>query len=266
MFSLKRMLALSGLTGVCGALAFAIPAGASLKAQCVVNGDAKATTTKNAKAGGPPVKYVQAFGGKGTFEFRSVAVQCVNVPELGKGPTTASGTVEATGTFRNSNLVPPPPAPGGVWVNTPCGQGKVMGTISDDSVFTDPKYDQLKGKKFAVEFGPPSNGAFYWHHASPKPMTKPATPIKLQPDTGDPRYPGKANPTGSTKPYRYSGQIQLGPSTDPMKDPVSEAMKVANSNQTDPVVVEPQAPERGLAGGKCTKGFSVNGTVTVHEI
>jgi hypothetical protein len=217
------------------ALAFVTPANAGVKGDCVLDGNIKAQTTKSATG---PAKYVQLLGGKGTFSLNLISLNCVTAPVAGKGPTTVSGALTTSGTFRNSAV-----APGGVSVDTPCGQGKVLGHIDSVNV-SDPKYQVLVGKKFAVEFGPPMNGAFFWHNANPN---KPSTVFKTQPDD-DPRYPGKGNTFG-TKPYRYAGQIQLStPSSEPPKaNPQAELQKTLNFPN------------------KCTKAFHVDGTVVVDE-
>jgi hypothetical protein len=240
MHKLKRLLALTGATGLLGALAFVAPANAALKAQCVVDGGAKAGTTKNATPGGPAVKYVQVSGGKGTFAFTSVNIVCVDLTPNKQGQNPSTGSVTATGSFRNSTQVAP-----GVWADTPCGMGKVMGKIT--SVTTDnPKYNVLNGLKFAVEFAPPTVGMFYWHDPAKNVKVGGMVP-KVGSDDGDPKYAGKTNPSGA-KSYVYAGQIQLSPAR-----PAGPGSK----DEVGKVQVPPS--------DKCAKAFTVNGTVLVDK-
>jgi hypothetical protein len=234
MFNPKRLLARSGITGILSTLAFAIPANAAVKAQCVVDAEVKAGTTKNATPGGPPVKYVQVSGGKGTFTFSSISHVCVDLTPSKTGQNPSAGWVTASGTFAQSTqIVPGSP---GVWQDAPCGMGKVMGKITAITM-DNPKYNVLGGRKFAIEFAAPRVGFFYWHHANP---AKPTTMPKLQSDDGDPKYPGKGN-TAGPKSYRYAGEIQLSPS--------QTKNDLAKVGPTD----------------KCAKGFHVTGTVLVDE-
>jgi hypothetical protein len=235
MSAFNRALPLGGLIVILSALAFAIPADAAVKAECMVDGEAKATTTKPT-----PKKYVQMLGGKGTFTF-GAALACSSLnTDKGVPSTLKLGNVGATGTFRNSmpGVVP------GQWVDTPCGQGKVMGKVLTVTM-NDPKYNVLLGKKFALDFGAPMNGLFYWHTANPN---KPTALPKPNPDSGDPRYSGKVNTFG-TKDYRYAGDIQLTPSESASKMP------------PEPGKVPPPA-DKCIPNGK---GFHVTGTIMVDE-
>jgi hypothetical protein len=207
MLNPKRLLTLSGATGILGALAFAIPATAALKAQCVVDAEVKAGTTKNATPGGPAVKYVQLSGGKGTFTMNSVSHVCVDLTSNKTGQNPSIGTINASGTFRQSmQVIPGFP---GVWADTPCGMGKVMGRITGIAM-DNPKYNVLNGLKFAIEFSSPKVGLFYWHDPFKNLKLGNMVP-KVGQDDGDPKYPGKPNPFGQ-KSYVYAGQIQLSPS------------------------------------------------------
>jgi hypothetical protein len=224
---------LSGLTAFLGAMAFAAPASANVKAICAVDGEAKAVTTKPTAK-----KYVQLLGGAGTFTFGSINLVCLDIGST-KGPGTLHTGVTATasGTFKNSL--------NGVQ-DTPCGMGKVLGKITGINAPGTTKFNAINGAKFAVEFGPPTNGAFYWHTAGPTTkttITKPSTPTVLKPN-GQAGDNSKAVPTG--KSYRYAGQIQLSPS----------------QTKNDVGKLPPPPPP---ASDKCAKAFHVNGTVIVHE-
>jgi hypothetical protein len=232
MSSLKRIIALSGLTAFLGALAFAIPANAAVKAACVINGQAKADQTKPT-----PKKGVQLLGGSGTFTFTTTNLVCVDLASTKAPGTIHSGLVHASGTYKNRVVLP-----GGIVEDTPCGWGKVMGIITDQNL--NAKFAPIVGAKFAVEFGPViGQGAFFWHNQGPSVVKNLPVP-KLQPDPTD---PGKTN-TAGPKNYRYAGDIQLGP-PDASKDPVADVLK------------------RLVAGNelKCTKAFTVLGTVLVDE-
>jgi hypothetical protein len=233
----KRILTLTGLTALLGALAFAAPARADVKALCVIDVEAKAATVMPFSK-----KYVQLVGGKGTYTTQSLVAVCLDIG-AGKVPGTIhTGSAHASGTWRNSVALGPA-AP----VDTPCGHGKVMGVITNQDIH--PKFDSLVGTKFAIEFGPPYGapwqGAFFWHHPGPGgPLRLGKTPTvpKLNQDD-DPRYFPKDNPVGF-KAYRYAGPVQLSPS-----------------------LLKPEDTPKRLInlGDKCAKAFHANGAVIVHE-
>jgi hypothetical protein len=230
MLASKRLFALSGLTAMLGALALAAPAKAALKAQCVVDGEVKAHTTK-------PVftKYVQLLGGSGTYAFMGFSIICLDLGAAKAPGTVHIGPVAATGTFTDEIALP-----GGGTTETPCGQGKVTGVVTAQGLA--PKFAAILGAKFAIEFGPPygplGTGAFFWHTAGPpaKVPDKPPTVPKLL----DPAV---------VKPYRYAGTVQLSLSDRFAKDPVADLVKRLSTAPDD----------------KCIKSFHVNGAVTVHE-
>ncbi len=230
MTSLKRILAFSGLTGLLGALAFAAPASANLKAVCVVDGEAKAHTTKPAFK-----KYVQLVGGHGTYEFFSVSTACVDIGK-GKAPGTFhTGLVGATGTFKKEIVLKSDPTQT-PW-QTPCGFGKVTGRIERQTLGA--KFRAIEGKKFAIQFGPIiGQGAFFWHHAGPPPKNI-GNELKVFRSGRENEGPNKPGP----KLYRYAGQFQLGPSRFKEEDLL----------------------KRIQHEDKCTKAFDVNGVVIVHE-
>jgi hypothetical protein len=229
----KRLFALSGLTAMLGALAFAIPANAAVKAQCIFDGDVKADQTK-------PVlkKGVQLLGGAGTFSFLSVSIVCVDLASTKVPGTVHSGNVSASGAYKNRSVVP-----GGIVLDTPCGMGKVLGVVTSQTLHW--KFAPIVGAKFAIEFGPAfGEGAFFWHNQSPSALKNLPVP-KLQPDPTD---PGKTNPSGP-KNYRYAGSLRLEPPNATAKDPMWGWLKrLAPGNEM-----------------KCTKGFHVNGAVLVDE-
>ncbi|MDQ4040238.1 MAG: hypothetical protein M3141_00635 [Actinomycetota bacterium] len=229
MTSLKRILAFSGLTGLLGALAFAAPASANVKAVCVVDGQAKAHTTK-------PVfkKYVQLVGGHGTYRFESVAVVCVDVGK-GKVPGTIhTGRVAATGTFKKKILVKDLPTENPIPV--PCGWGKVTGRIESQTLGL--KFRVIEAKKFAIQFGPPyGTGLFFWHHPGPPPKNI-GSQLKVFRSSREGESP-KPGP----KPYRFAGVVQLGPPQDKLED----------------------LEKRTQSSDKCTKAFRVTGVIVVHE-
>jgi hypothetical protein len=243
---LKCILALSGLTGILGALAFAVPANASIKAQCTITaGVIKAVTTKPTAK-----KYVQTMGGKGTFTFDGGQVVCTETASTKGLALQYIGTFTASGTFRNSALLP-----NGQWMDTPCGQGKVLGKITGINMGGTTKFNSILNSKFAVEFGPPSppvQGAFFWHTAGPANKTlipkPPPNLVKLQPDGGQ---QGKPNNPNGTKPYRWAGDIQISVSTglfSGVKNPFGDFGKFFSS-----------------PADKCSKSFDVVGSITVHE-
>jgi hypothetical protein len=134
---IRRTVGLTGLTGLlalAAALALAIPVKATpagpLKGDCVFAAKALAN--------------VNLIGGKGTFALATYDFACAYIdPKTGQ-PTTGSGSVSASGTFKN--IV--------------CGTGKVVGTITGTA--GDPKFTRLIGQKFAVELAG-GQGQFYWH-------------------------------------------------------------------------------------------------------
>jgi hypothetical protein len=63
---LKRLLPVSCIAGLLGALAFAVPALATTTAACQINGTADTTSVNPATGNG-----VQLFGGNGTYSFSS---------------------------------------------------------------------------------------------------------------------------------------------------------------------------------------------------
>ena len=107
MRNLKRALAVSGLTGLMAALAFAVPAGAAtvdrLKGSCVTQGTAKVN---------PPIPFV---GGTGGYTFTNLAFTCVGT-ELSKGTSVAVGLINLT-------IASP-----GSYTNIVCGTGKAVST------------------------------------------------------------------------------------------------------------------------------------------
>ena len=238
MFALKRMLAFGGLTGLLGALAFAAPAGASLKAECVVDGDVKAHTTKPSFK-----KYVQLMGGHGTYTFDSISVVCVDTgPSKGVGGGAVhTGSVDASGTFKHRIKNKPPFMP--AELDVPCGLGKVAGIITGQTMH--PKFNAIVGDKFAIQFGPVlGHGEFFWHAAAPagKVPDKPPTLPKLW-DAAGPEKPGPV-----AKPYRYAGDVQLA-----LPGPLG-AKELAE-----------ELAKRLPPADKCTKAFHVNGAIFVHE-
>ncbi len=239
MTSLKRILAFSGLTGLLGALAFAAPASADLKAICVVDGEAKAHTTKPAFK-----KYVQLVGGHGTYRFESVTLVCVDIGK-GKAPgTTHTGRVEATGTFKNEVVLKSDPGDPPTPIETPCGVGKVTGHVTEQNLGS--KFRAIEGDKFAVQFGPiPGKGAFFWHHPGPAPDKNLGSELKVFRSSHEGQGPTKPG----SKPYRYAGVIQLSPPDPRHKDPLEDLAKRQVTGTED----------------KCTKAFHVNGVVIVHE-
>jgi hypothetical protein len=256
MSAFKRLFALSGLTAIVGALAFAIPATASVKAICLLDAEVKATTTKASQTPnpGPPArKYVQLFGGAGTFTLSSINHTCIDIGSTKGVPLPVHfGTVNASGTFKQSTVLP-----NGQTINTPCGWGKILGKITGISAPGTTKLNALLGKKFAIELGPPygapGTGAFFWHTAGPanKPfpldILKNLPVPKVNPDDGGNPFAKPGNPSGP-KPYRYAGQILLTPSQS--KDPVADLFK-----RLDPAVLL----------DKCAKAFHITGVVIVHE-
>jgi hypothetical protein len=235
MSSLKRIIALSGLTAFLGALAFAIPANAAVKAECVISGDAKADQTKPT-----PMKGVQLLGGSGTFTFNGLPITCVDLASTKAPGTVHSGTVFASGTYKNRFVVPVT----GTVIDTPCGWGKVMGVITAQTL--NAKFAPFVGAKFGVEFGPViGKGAFFWHNQGPSALKNLVPPVvKTQPDPTD---AGKTNPAGP-KNYRYAGDVQLG-----LPNPAG-----------DKGVLQELA-KRPIPSTKCTKAFSVLGAVLVDE-
>ncbi len=207
------------------ALALAAPAGADLKALCVIDGRAKASTTKPTFK-----KYVQLFGGAGTYRFDSVVVICVDVG-TGKVPGQShTGLLEATGTFKNDVVLDD------FETDTLCGWGKVTGQVTSQNLHR--KFDAILGAKFAIEFGLLggggfSTGAFYWHASGPSAKGFPVPKLSESAD----------KPV--SKPYRYAGAIQLSDSG-PNAKQFGELKQLENPD-------------------KCTKSFHVNGTVLVHE-
>ncbi len=236
MTSLNRILALSGLTGLLGALAFAVPASANVKASCVIDGEVKAHTTK-------PVfkKYVQLIGGHGTYRFVDADVICLDMGK-GKAPgTTHTGGVEATGTFKQEIILKSDPSR--TRFPMPCGMGKATGVISSQQLGS--KFRAIVGKKFAVQFGPAiDQGVFFWHHAGP-PSKNVGGERKTFVSSREDEGPSKPGP----KPYRYAGDMKLTQAAPQAKDPVEDLAK------------------RGVSGtdDKCNKAFRVTGGVMVHE-
>ncbi len=229
MTSLKRTLAFSGLSGLLGALAFAAPASANLKAICVIDGEAKAETTKPAFK-----KYVQLIGGHGTYRFDSVATVCMDVGK-GKAPgTTHTGVVRATGTFKKEIVLKSDPTQ--TPIDTACGLGKVAGRIESQTL--GPKFRAIELKKFAIQFGPLiGNGVLFWHHPGPPPKN-----IGAELKVFRSSFEGGGMKPGP-KPYRYGGMIQL------------------SLPQSKPVDIDKQRDNPD----KCTKAFHVQGIVIVHE-
>jgi hypothetical protein len=233
---LKRILMLSGLTAFLGALAFAAPANANVKAICIVDGEAKAVTTKPTAK-----KYVQLSGGAGTFTFNTLTLSCLDIGST-KGPGNVHmGSANASGTFKNAMLLPD-----GTKVDSPCGQGKVLGKVTAISAPGTTKFNSVLNAKFAVEFGPPTNGAFYWHTAGPanKPTSLAKTAGTVPKRT--PSWDDNKAIQSPAKPYRYAGQIQLSPSQ--------------GKNDVGKLPPPPPPPS-----DKCAKAFHINGTVIVHE-
>ncbi len=226
--AVRRLLASTGLAGILGALAFAAPAQADLKALCILDAEAKAHTTK------PQFKkYVQLIGGAGTFSLNSIFFSCIDLG-AGKPPgTVLTGSTTVSGTFKNSVDVL------GVPIDTTCGHAKLLGTVTGKNLFGNPKLNVLTGRKFAIELGPPygpnGHGAFFWHALGPPSKNLPV-----------PKVTTHSQPKPSTpKPFRYAGQVQLSPSTSKPDDVFGKALP----NVTD----------------KCTKAFHVNGAILVHE-
>ncbi|MDQ4040237.1 MAG: hypothetical protein M3141_00630 [Actinomycetota bacterium] len=232
MTSLKRILASSGLTGLLGALAFAGPASANLKAVCVVDGDVKAHTTK------PSIKkYVQLAGGHGTYELMDVNALCIDIAK-GKAPgTTQFGRVRATGTFKQEIILKDDPA--GQSIEVPCGSGKVTGVIASQALGA--KFNVLVAKKFAIQFAM-GHGEFFWHHQGPS--AKNTGPPKLIRSSRE-AVGEKPGP----KPYRFAGSVQLSLPGATGKDPAEDLAKRQGVGTED----------------KCTKAFHVTGVVMVHE-
>jgi hypothetical protein len=235
MASLKRIMLLSGLTAFLGALAFAAPANANVKAICMVDGEAKAVTTNPTFK-----KYVQVSGGGGTFTFTSINLLCFDIGST-KGPGNVHmGSANASGTFKNATRLPD-----GTKVDTPCGQGKVLGKITAISAPGTTKFNSVLNAKFALEFGSPMSGLFYWHTAGP-----PSKPTSLGKSSGTlpkttPSWDNTKAIQSPTKPYRWAGNIQLSPSQ--------------TKNDAGKVPPAPPVPD------KCAKAFHINGTVIVHE-
>jgi hypothetical protein len=233
MSAFNRLFALSGLTGLLGALALAIPANAAVKAQCLIDGYEKTDQTKPT-----PRKGVQLLGSSGTFSFTSFLTTCIDIASTKAPGTVHSGTVSASGIYKNRLVLP-----GGTTLDAPCGWGKVIATVTSQTL--NPKFAPILGKKFAVEFGPMfGEGAFFWHDQGPSPLKSPPVP-KLQPDPTD---PGKTNPAGP-KNYRYAGEIYFSPADQTAKDPVADlAKRLQPGNEM-----------------KCTKAFHLSGAVLVDE-
>ena len=180
MSTLKRVLAFSGLTGLLGALAFAVPASADVKGDCVVVGHAKTTDKVDSQLG------VRLVSGKGTFTFNQVNLVCVGTS---KGVPVVNPPLVVNGTQ-------------GWFQNTVCGTGKAVGTVEAAG---EPKVaPAVDGEKFAVEFVA-STGVFYWHDwDKPDVNTKPV-----------PEDPGSAEigtKDTNLKNYTAAGVVHLSPS------------------------------------------------------
>lgn len=150
--SIPRLCALTGLTCLLAALAFAAPASAAdAQATCVTAGGMKTN---------PPIQLV---GGSGAFTYSSLTAVCVGVK---KGtPAVEVDTLTASGTY----------------TNVVCGTGKLVGTITSGTGMI----SQVRGKKFAVELVAFAGPMYFHQWANPAlPDTKvldlifPTTPNK----------------------------------------------------------------------------------------
>jgi hypothetical protein len=183
MLSLKRMATLA-IASALGVLAFAIPAQASVKAECQISGSAKTQDKDDPQYG------VRLMGGGGKFTFASLQIEC-NGSEKGV-PAVVLLTAEARGFYEN--IV--------------CGTGKAIGTAIDVLSVTKVGGDPTKGaayydallsdEKFAVEFAGFS-GPFYWHD-----WEKPALNTKMDITTENPDKPR------TDKDWEQAGHIALG--------------------------------------------------------
>jgi hypothetical protein len=234
MSATKRLFALSGLTAMLGALAFAIPANAAVKAQCAINGNIKADQTKPT-----PRKGMQLLGGSGTFTFNGTSIVCTDLASTKAPGTVHTGMWIASGTYKNRFVDPITGTP----IDTTCGVGKAMGVITGQSL--NAKFAPIVGAKFAIELGPViGQGSFFWHNQGPSALKnlEPAV-VKTQPD---PTGAGKTNPAGP-KNYRYAGGLALG-----LRDPITKGFFEDLGKDFFP-------------SNKCTKGFSVVGSILVDE-
>ena|SRR5688572_12758933 len=177
---LKRVLAASGVTGVLGAMAFAVPAQADLKADCIITGDVKMTDKVDPRLG------MRLVGGKGAFTYTDVISICVG---------SAKGTpfVCQLCAFNTQ----------GWFQNTVCGTGKMVGTVDASG---EPKFaGAIDGEKFAIEFVGFA-GVFYWHD-----WDKADVPTK--PFVEDPGSAATGTKQTNAKNYTAAGVTHLSPPT-----------------------------------------------------
>src|SRR5688572_11139989 len=178
---LKRVLAVSGVTGVLGAMAFAVPAQADVKGDCIITGDVKTTDKVDSQLG------VRLVGGKGTFTYSAFQTICV-------------------GSAKGTPVVNPPVIPvidPGWFQNAVCGTGKAVGTVVSSG---DPKFaGALNGEKFAIEFVGFA-GIFYWHDWDKR-------DVPTKPIAEDPGSAATGTKQTNAKNYTAAGVIYLRPST-----------------------------------------------------
>jgi hypothetical protein len=174
---IKRLFVVSGLAGLLGAMAFAVPAqaGSGAHAKCVVVGNAKTS---------PPVP-IQ--GGKGDYQFVGIRIDCVVVESPPLKVVTLSVTANSTGEYKN--IV--------------CGTGKAIAdeggiTVTGIAVGTNTKIGPanytalIEDLKYEVEFAATA-GILYWHNSMGKvkiPVPKPLDAVSDKPHDEKARYEG----------------------------------------------------------------------------
>jgi hypothetical protein len=174
---IKRLFVVSGLAGLLGAMAFAVPAqaGSGAHAKCTITGNAKTT---------PPVGLL---ANKGIYEFDSATIDCVVIESPPLKVVTMSVTVSSTGEYKN--IV--------------CGTGKAIAdeggvAVVDIDVGSNSKIGPagyaavIEDLKYEVEFVA-TEGILYWHNSMGKvkiPVPKPLDPVSEKPHDEKARYEG----------------------------------------------------------------------------